>query len=133
MVSLEVVEMTGHTSISEDRALRALAAWQELDHGGRAQGVLHVQCVHGHHLAVVYETAEGLVVRAPLRGHAHGSRDRVDVEHGAAEPQFVVDFLDAGPGRDDALPAWCDCGPRTLSRAAIAEWVAAHEGRVVVD
>ena len=44
-------------------------------------------------------------------------------------------LLDAGgdPLADDSVPAWCDCGRRTLSRSAMLEWIAAGERRVVVD
>ena len=46
-----------------------------------------------------------------------------------------LDLLEAGgdPLTDDTVPAWCDCGPRTLSRVAMLEWIAAGEHRVVVD
>jgi hypothetical protein len=31
------------------------------------------------------------------------------------------------------MPAWCDCGQRTLSRAEVLKWIAAGEHRVVID
>ena len=111
----------------------ARAARETLPDGGHDAAVMHVQCARSHHLAVVFDTPDGLVYQSTIRPRSHGSKDRVDEMHGAAVPEQFVDFLDAGVGADDALPAWCDCGPRTLSRVAVESWVAAHEHRVVVD
>ncbi|WP_191279654.1 hypothetical protein [Nocardioides flavus (ex Wang et al. 2016)] len=50
---------------------------------------------------------------------SHGSKDRIDTgHHGSPSGAELVDLLDA-PEAEDALPAWCDCGPRTLSRTAL--------------
>lgn len=118
---------------TDERGLRAREAWARLPHGGHEGAALHVQCARSHHLATVFATPEGAVYRAVLRPRSHGQRDRVDEPHGAAVPAWVFDFLDAGQGADDTLPAWCDCGPRVLSRADLTTWIAAHEGRVVVE
>ncbi len=115
------------------RTAAARAACEGLADGGHEDSVLHVQCARSHHLAVVFDTPEGLVYRSTVRPRSHGSKDRLDELHGDAVPEQYVDFLDAGAVADDALPAWCDCGARTLSRASVASWVAGHEHRVVVD
>jgi hypothetical protein len=113
----------------------AQQAWSALPHGGRNEVRLQVQCSRAHHMAKLYETGAGLVYVAPLRAHSHGSRDRFDRPHGEAKPGRFFDLLgDADEHTvDDALPAWCDCGPRTLSRAALHEWLAAAEHHVIVD
>lgn len=99
---------------SAERALEAL---------GPARGDhqrLSVQCPHGHHVAAVFETEAGLVVRAVTGPHAHGSKDFVDTaHHGGTHGVVYVDLLEPASTTDDVLPAWCDCGPRNLSRAEI--------------
>jgi hypothetical protein len=44
------------------------------------------------------------------------------------------DLLDAGTGPkvDDALPAWCECGPRVLSRAELQDALAQHQRQLLV-
>lgn len=87
--------------------------------------LLSVQCPRGHHVAFVYDTTAGPVYWAITGPHAHGSRDFVDTPHHAsARGTEYVDLLDGEPLADDALPAWCDCGPRTLSRAELRRSVA---------
>lgn len=127
--------MTQRASTHEFRRQAARSAWAELPHGGRDSIRLDVQCARSHHVAVVYDTSAGRVFVAPVRGHSHGSRDRVDEPHGSHAVETWVDMLEAAddPLIDDSVPAWCDCGPRTLSRAAMLEWIAAGEHRVVVD
>ncbi|MBD3785175.1 MAG: hypothetical protein IE926_19900 [Micrococcales bacterium] len=81
-----------------------------------------VQCRHAHHVAAVYDTDEGLVVVSRTGPHAHGSRDFLDLgRRGSRGGAEYADLLDAGPA--DGLPAWCDCGPRTLSRAELRRLV----------
>lgn len=118
-----------------DREARARAAVEILGRQLRDHVRLHVDCARSHHLARVVETHEGLVYVSAVGPHAHGSRDRVDVgHHGDRRPHEWYDLLEAHElMADDALPAWCDCGSRTLSRAAIREWVAAGERRVIVS
>jgi len=95
---------------------------------------LHVNCARSHHLAVVVETPEGPVYRSTVHGRSHGHADQVDTPHQPHGEREYVDLLQpAGGQADDALPAWCDCGQRSLSRAAVAGWLAAGERRVVVD
>jgi hypothetical protein len=117
------------------RNAAAHAAWSRLPHGGHDAVRLRVQCAHGHHVATVYETDAGLVYVAPVRDVSHGSRDLPDEPKDVHEPHRWFDWLADAPGAaaDDALPAWCDCGPRTLSRAAVRTWVRSGEHRVVVD
>jgi hypothetical protein len=96
--------------------------------------VLHVNCPRSHHLAVVIDTPEGLVYRSTVHGRSHGHADRVDTPHHPHDEREYLDLLlPAGGEADDALPAWCDCGQRLLSRTAVAGWIAARERRVVVD
>ena len=125
--------MTRHSTTVERRSEAARSAWSALDHGGHGAAALHIQCEHGHHVGVVFDTAEGLVFRAPVRARSHGSRDRVDEVHGSGDIDYFFDFLEGGADAGDELPAWCDCGPRVLSRSAVAGWVGAHEKRVVID
>ncbi len=95
---------------------------------------LHVNCSRSHHLALVVETAEGPVYRSTVHGRSHGHADRVDTPHEPHEEREYIDLLlPAGGLADDALPAWCSCGQRSLSRAALASWRSAGERRVVVD
>jgi hypothetical protein len=126
------VVMTRHHDI---RANAAHAAWARLAHGGHDAVRLQVQCAHGHHVATVYDTDSGLVYASPVRAVSHGSRDLPDEPKGDHEPHRWFDWLVEAPGAmaDDALPAWCDCGPRTLSRAAVRTWVRSGERRVIVD
>jgi len=99
--------------------------------------LLSVQCTHGHHLAAVFRTPDGPVYRsAPLgHSHSHGDRDRYDSAHHAAEGQPWVDLLELAPSAavDDGLPAWCECGARTLSRVQLIQWIADGESRVNLD
>lgn len=102
-----------------EEALHALGAhrseWQRLS----------VQCAHSHHLAFVYATDAGLVYRSVSGPHSHGSKDFGDTtHHGAARSEFV-DLLEPSPMAVDDLPAWCGCGPRTLSRTALLEHIRA--------
>jgi hypothetical protein len=93
---------------------------------------LSVQCAHSHHLAAVYETEAGLVYHAIEGPHAHGSMDFVDTaHHGGPRGTEYVDLLSAGPMADDGLPAWCDCGPHTLSRSDLLKAAADGEVRTV--
>jgi hypothetical protein len=119
----------------EDRSRVAEAAWSGLPHGGHDAVRLRVQCGHGHHVAAVYATESGFVYVAPVRAHSHGSSDLPDEPHGDQEPHRWFDLLSDGEGTtaDDALPAWCDCGHRTLSRAAVLLWLDSGEHRVVID
>lgn len=65
---------------------------------------------------------------------AHGDRDRFDEpHHGGREHRHWQDFLVADRFADDSLPAWCDCGPWTLSREQIASWLNKQERRVVLE
>lgn len=118
-----------------DRETRARAAVELLGHAGRDHVRLHVDCSHSHHLARVLDTQQGLVFASVVRPRSHGSRDRVDVGHHAdRSPHPWYDLLDVPAAlADDGLPAWCDCGPRSLSRSALREWIALGERRVVVD
>lgn len=124
--------MTTQSTGREERELLAMRAIERLPHGGRDEVVLHVQCSRSHHLAKVFDTDAGLAYQATVHGHAHGHRDRIDDPHGAGEVHHWSDLLDADPA-DDALPAWCECGQRMLSRAAVRRWIDAEDKRVVVD
>jgi hypothetical protein len=116
------------------RSRRAARALEVLPHGGRDAITLRVQCRVSHHVATVYETDQGLVYAAPVRGHSHGSFDLPDEPHRGNQPTRWVDLLEiAQPTSDDVLPAWCDCGHRTLSRAEVLSWIAQGEHRVIVD
>lgn len=119
----------------QGRSQAAQTAWSSLPHGGHDKVRLQVQCAHGHHIAAVYATALGPVFVATVHSHSHGSRDLPDVPHGSQQPNRWFDLLDdAGASMvGDELPAWCDCGHRTLSRSAVRQWLQAGEHRVVID
>ena len=102
------------------RQRQATEALDELGTALREHELLSIQCAHGHHLGTVYETAAGLVVRTLTGPHAHGSKDRLDTPHHAAPRGAVLtDLLVTAQGAQDDVPAWCDCGPRLLSRATL--------------
>jgi hypothetical protein len=119
------------------RARLAEQAWQDLPSGGSGQATVHITCAHSHHLATVFDTPLGLVYRSQIRRHAHGDADLPDTPHGGTSAKAWFDLLDPEQDSDgqagDQLPAWCDCGPRVLSRAAVLDWVAEHEHHVIVD
>jgi hypothetical protein len=121
----------GSHDVRSDQAAKALAA---LPHGGREAIVLRVQCAKNHHVAKVYDTAQGLVYAAPVRARSHGDYDLPDQPHGDHAPHRWLDLLEEpGDASDDSLPAWCDCGHRVLSRAEVRAWLDAGEHRVIVD
>lgn len=96
--------------------------------------VLAVQCANGHHIAGVYRTEAGPVVQAATGRHSHGKRDRVDTPHrGTSSSGVWTDLLEAAAFADDTFPAWCDCGPWTLSRSDLAAWITGGERRVVLE
>lgn len=93
--------------------------------------VLNVQCRDGHHLAAVYETPAGLVYLADTGPHGHGSKDFVDTPHGGAtRGDEFTDLLEPGPMVADEIPAWCDCGHRTLSRRDLLTRARSEKGTV---
>jgi hypothetical protein len=126
-----VVSVTTVTDRSAQQA-RARTAWTALPHGGRDAVILQVQCAQGHHLAKVLATDIGPIVVTTVRAHSHGDRDLPDAPHSPGRAPFFVDLRDV-PGADDAIPAWCDCGHRVLSRAVLRAWSATGESRVIVD
>ena len=114
------------------RSALAQSALAALPSGGHDFLRLTVSCARGHHVAQVYATGAGLVYSAPLRAHSHGRRDQPDHPHDHEQAHRWFDLLDTADG-DDSMPAWCDCGHRVLSRAAMLQWLAAGEHRVIVD
>lgn len=128
----EVVQVTAVMDRYE-RELLAHRAWDDLPHGGRDALVMQVQCAEGHHVAKVFTTESGDVVRTTVRRRAHGSRDLPDEPHTPHDAHHHLDLLVIDDVDDDEIPAWCDCGPRALSRAALREWRGLGETRVVVD
>lgn len=91
-----------------------------------------VQCRRSHHVAAVFETDVGPVVRTRPGPHSHGSKDFVDVGHHGGRRPERLDLLEGGPGVADGIPAWCDCGPIELSRSDLLTRLAAGEHRVVL-
>jgi len=106
-------------SVQRQRAAReALAALGS----PRAQHQrLAVQCPRSHHVAFVYETTSGLVFWSRTGPHAHGSKDFVDTNHHGGKREEFVDFVSAPAAADDTLHAWCDCGPRELTRRELVD------------
>jgi hypothetical protein len=84
---------------------------------------LEVLCAASHRVAAVYDTSAGWVYASVIGPHSHGSRDFV----GARQPgRQYADLLRADALVDDVLPAWCGCGPRSLSRAELAAAIREH-------
>lgn len=93
--------------------------------------MLTVHCAAGHHVGVVYRTPGGLVWAGIPHAHSHGGRDFVDAaHHGGHRDTPWVDWLAA---QDYPLPAGCECGPRSLSRARLLEVVATGDHRLIID
>ncbi len=111
--------MAAGPTLTHDRQRRAQAALDALGDSRAEAELLMVQCDRSHHVAVVYATGAGPVVLTRPGPHAHGSKDFVDTGHGGRPRVDRLDLLDAGRGADDAIPAWCDCGPVDLSRLAL--------------
>lgn len=122
----DVMAKTSNLSAPERRRI----AEQALDSPEqRTEDVLvRVQCGRGHHVAAVLGTAVGPVFRSVTGLHAHGDRDYVDTGHGSHQNGTrYVDLLAADDFTDDALPASCECGPHTLSRARLVKAIADYE------
>lgn len=136
-----VVDMPHSPRSHLPRRAAAQTALDGLEPSPGAHAILAVQCARAHHVAVVYASPDGLIYSAPqLRRHAHGDRDRFDghhrePKHSHAGPRPWVDFLVPGadPTVDDELPAGCECGQRTLSRAALTQAIREGERRLVID
>jgi hypothetical protein len=119
-----------------DRRAAAQAAITALDGPMSAHRRLDVRCRHSHHVAAVYEADGMLVYSATVGTRGHGSRDRVDAGHaGSDRCRGHTDVLDTRGDlmSDDGMPASCECGPRTLSRAALLASVAEGVRHVIVD
>jgi len=119
------------------RAELAEQAWQHLPNGGSEQAKVRILCGANHHVATVYTTDIGLVYRSQIRRHGHGDRDLPDSPRGGTAPKPWFDLLESSEVNleqaSDQLPAWCECGSRMLSRAAVLRWAAEGEHRVILD
>ena len=118
-----------------ERSQLAEKDWSALPHGGHDAVRLRVHRGRGPHVAAVYATDAGLVYVAPVRAHSHGAHDLPDQPHRDQQSQRWFDVVAEGEAStaDGALPAWCDCGHRALSRVTVLDWLAAGERRVVID
>jgi hypothetical protein len=119
-----------------DRRAAAHAAVTALDGPLSTHRKLDVRCRNSHHVAAVYEADGVLVYSATVGPHGHGSRDRVDAGHaGSTRGRGHTDLLDTAGDMmsDDGIPASCECGPRTLSRAALLASVAQGERHMIVE
>lgn len=119
-----------------ERRSAARAAITALDGPLSSHRRLDVRCRDNHHVAAVYEADGELVYSATVGPRGHGSRDRVDAGHGSSNSgRGHVDLLDTGGDllADDDMPASCECGPRTLSRAALLASVEEGTRHVIVD
>jgi hypothetical protein len=126
--------MSSNKGSHTERSQTAEQALDAIPHGGRDAIVLRVHCANSHTVATVYDTSAGLVYASPLRARSHGSHDLPDSPHSGHEATRWLDLLPPDPvAGDDALPAWCDCGQRTLSRADLLKWIEDGDHRVVVD
>lgn len=106
-------------------------------HGSRDGHVrLRVRCGESHRVATVYATDVGLVYVARSGPRAHGSKDFLDAaHHDAAHGTEVADLVELGPDDlgDDELPASCECGPRSVSRAQLLEALRSGQRRLLVN
>ncbi len=124
--------MHGKT-MSQERRERAERALATLGSHRSDHEVLLVECRQGHRVAAVYDTNVGPVYVSRIGPHAHGDMDFPDTGHRLERPgEEFVDALEA-KWKDDGLPAWCDCGNRTLSRNDLAKDIAADRRTVLVD
>lgn len=128
--------MSIHPELPADRRERARKALAP--HLGKLSDHrrLDVSCRRNHHVAGVYAAGDDLVYAAVLTGHGHGSRDFVDVAHSASPGGTAyLDFLDLGRDTEleDKLPASCECGQHTLSRAALLTALRRAQPRLIVD
>ena len=125
--------MTRRQTESEERRDRAIRALAGLGMHRSDHQVLGIQCSHGHHVAVVIDTPEGLVYQSVTGSHSHGSKDFIDTgKHGRSRGAEHVDLLVAEAWADDHLAAWCDCGPRNLSRTELLNLIRSGERQVRV-
>jgi hypothetical protein len=110
-----------------DRRQIAHAALEELGCRRSDRLRLEVQCAKSHRVAAVYDTSAGLVYAAVTGPHARGSRDFVRPgHHGGGRGREYTDLLHDDGVVDDTMPAWCGCGPRTLSRAELGTAITEH-------
>lgn len=109
---------------SEERRRSAEQALEALGSDRPKREVLVLQCSRAHHLVSVFDTEVGDVYVARTGPHAHGRRDFIDTGHRGAPPgQEYADLLWSPDPADDDVIAWCDCGPRVLSRRDVVDHV----------
>ncbi|WP_250549853.1 hypothetical protein [Pseudonocardia sp. H11422] len=128
--------MSPATTSPADRRAQAAAAVEKLGMQRSEHLELDVRCSRSHHVAAVYRTDRGLVYATITGPHAHGSRDRIDTRHhGGPRGRPYLDLLNTAnvPEADDALPAWCECGPRQLSRSELRSAVAARRRHIILN
>jgi hypothetical protein len=118
------------------RQRSAVQAYRALGPSPSEKALLVVRCARSHHVAAVYDAPTGPVYRSVPWAHGHGERDRHDAaHHGGHRADAWFDWL--RPGRDvdldDALPAGCECGARTLSRRLLLKALDAGDRRMVID
>jgi hypothetical protein len=113
-------------TVRDRRVARAARAVAALGDALAEHEVLSVQCAHGHHVAAVYATAEGLVYRSITGPHAHGRKDRVDEPHHGSRRGATQLVLLTAPGAPAEVQGWCDCGTWTISRSELVSDVRHH-------
>jgi hypothetical protein len=87
-------------------------------------------------VATVFTTPTGPLYASHPRPHSHGDRDRHDAaHHGGHRDDLWLDWLapSAGVAMDDPLPAGCECGARSLSRARLLAAVESGDRRIIID
>ncbi|EME58583.1 hypothetical protein [Amycolatopsis decaplanina] len=115
-----------------DRRKRAEQDIAELGAHRDSRLLLRVRCSANHHVAAVYDTPHGPVLVVLTGPHAHGSRDFVDVPHGAHDRgREYVDSLVGNGG--DLVPAWCECGTRRISRSVLRQTIARHKKSMILN
>lgn len=116
--------MSTTQTTSGERRLRAERALATIESHRSDHQRLAIQCPRSHHLAAVYATGDGLVYYARTGPHSHGAKDFVDTgRHGARSGDDYIDLLEVDAMSSDVLPAWCDCGPRSLFRSELERYL----------
>jgi hypothetical protein len=126
--------MSRHIDLSPtERQVVARDALDALGNERDDHALLRVRCGRSHHVAAVFDTAEGPVFESIVGPHAHGDRDFIDTaHHGNKRGTRYVDILEAGRFDEDLVPAYCECGTHELSRAELQRAIKAHQHTILL-
>lgn len=111
--------MSKNKPMSADSTALAERALAQLGANAAAHEVMSIQCSRAHHLASVFETGDGFVVRSRVGPHAHGRKDRADEAHHDSESGTTIAAILAPEDTDVSILAWCDCGQHALAASEV--------------